>query len=101
MCGGILGTPLVVSSRVEPAVDDADIGIADPIVLVWHLFVPGTETPGCLDAADADDDDVVAIDDAIAILGYLFSGGPPPASPFPDPGFDPTPLGPGCVSPGP
>lgn len=80
---------------------DGVFGLADPIVLISYLFVPGAPTPGCLDAADADDDDVLELEDAVRVLGHLFAGGPPPVSPFPERGFDPTPLGPGCEVPGP
>lgn len=80
---------------------DGVFGIADPIVVIYYLFVPGSAVPACFDAADTDDDDTIELDDAILALDYLFGGGPPPASPFPGAGFDPTPLGPGCVTPGP
>ncbi len=48
--------------------------------------------PPCLDAADANDDGLLNLSDAIAILAYLFRQGviPPPSPPGP-PGYDPTP----------
>ena len=42
----------------------------------------GAAAPACLAAADINDDNSVDIADAIAILGFLFSGGAPPAPPF-------------------
>jgi len=79
---------------------DGAFTLVDPIQLISYLFVPGSAEPLCRDAADADDDDALELEDAIHILAYLFAGGPPPAFPFPSPGFDPSPLGPGCEAPG-
>jgi len=64
--------------------------ITDSIALLQHLFLGGA-APGCLAAADLNDDGLLGIDDAIAGLGYLFLGDSPPALPFPDCGLDPTP----------
>ena len=44
----------------------------------------------CPDAADTTDDGQIDISDAIALFSYQFSGGAPPAAPFPDCGEDPT-----------
>lgn len=79
---------------------DGTIGLLDPILLLQHLFLAGSAEPPCRDAADTDDDGALELEDAIHTLGYLFAGGPPPAAPFPLPDFDPTPLGPGCETPG-
>ncbi|MGE3166502.1 MAG: hypothetical protein AB7O52_16500 [Planctomycetota bacterium] len=49
--------------------------------------------PACADAADADDGGTLNIADAIWILNFLFASGPPPASPHPLCGVDPTPDG--------
>jgi len=43
----------------------------------------GGETPCCMDAADANDDGKVDVDDSIFLLGYLYLGGSQP--PFPGP----------------
>ncbi len=77
---------------------DGVVGLADPIVLLSHLFIAGAAVPPCLDAADANDNDSLDLEDAIGILDYLFGGGSPPAAPFSSVGFDPTPLGPGCAT---
>ena len=44
----------------------------------------------CENAADANDDGSMDIADAIALLGYLFSGQPAPPVPFIECGLDPT-----------
>ncbi|MFQ5655233.1 MAG: IPT/TIG domain-containing protein, partial [Planctomycetota bacterium] len=76
---------------------DGILNLSDPLGTLNYLFIGGTPPPPCLDALDIDDDDRINIADAVALLTYLFVGGAPPAPPFPDPGFDPTPLGPGCA----
>ncbi len=53
-----------------------------------HQF--GGQQTDCLDALDGNDDGGIDISDAVFLLGYLFSGGPSPAAPFPNPGQDPT-----------
>ncbi len=44
-----------------------------------------------LDAADANDDGIIDMDDLNYLFNYLYRGGTPPPAPFPDPGTDPTP----------
>lgn len=68
---------------------DMVLDISDGSIILNWLFT-GLQAPCCMDAADADDDNAISITDGIRVLSYLFSGGPPPAGPFPDPGFDPT-----------
>ena len=46
--------------------------------------------PLARDAADVDDDGSIEIDDALAILEYLFRLGQAPPPPFPQPGRDPS-----------
>ena len=75
---------------------DGVIDIADPIRILLHLF-DGREI-GCEDAADADDDEMLVLTDAVVVLEYLFGSGAPPPAPFPEPGLDPTDDGPlGCA----
>lgn len=73
------------------------LDISDGIVLLNYLFVMGSSTPACLDAADIDDDGALALNDALLLLAYLFEAATPPAAPFPNPGLDPTIDGPGCA----
>lgn len=91
--------PAVVTSRPGwlpgtflrgDASSDRRVNIADPIMLVSHLFKGGPQ-PSCLDAADADDSGRVDLTDVVAVLYHLFLG----AGPLPEPGtqgpwFDPT-----------
>jgi len=66
------------------------VDISDAVAVLGYLFL-GAETPGCLDAADADDSGVLDITDGIRILGYLFVGAAPPPPPGPEVcGVDPT-----------
>ena len=54
--------------------------------------------PTCDDAADANDDGLKNIADAIFILQNLFNNGRNPPPPFPDCGLDDTPDNLGCLS---
>lgn len=69
---------------------DALVDISDSVKVLLYLFV-GTQAPECLDTADADDSGDVELTDAVFILQFLFQRGPPPPSPYPEPGLDPTP----------
>ena len=44
----------------------------------------------CRDAADADDNGRVQMADAVYLLNFIFTKGPPPPAPFPGCGTDPT-----------
>ena len=46
--------------------------------------------PSCLEAANADDNDVVNLTDAVAILNHLFKGTGPLPEPFNNCGIDTT-----------
>ncbi len=67
----------------DTQVDDADAS------LIMDYALSGAPKPECMDAADADDNGVVNINDATFILHYL-NGGPLIPEPFPDCGPDPT-----------
>lgn len=67
---------------------DAAVNVADAVRTLSYLFLG--ETIECLDAADFGDDGNVNIADAVGLLSTLFSSSGPPASPYPDCGFDPT-----------
>ncbi|MCZ6794731.1 MAG: thrombospondin type 3 repeat-containing protein [Planctomycetota bacterium] len=68
---------------------DADangsINLTDGIVILNFLFL-GAGAPGCLDAADTDDDGGVrpTLTDAVIVFSWLFSGGTAPRAPTPD-----------------
>jgi hypothetical protein len=74
--------------------------VSDGVFLANYLFAAGT-VPECLDAADANDDGVVALPDVVAVLFGAFYPELTPwpeglPEPFPEPGTDPTrgdPLG--------
>lgn len=93
-----VGANTVVDVDLDPAVQqdfirgdanrDLGVNLGDAISILEGLF--GTGTIGCPDAADVNDDGNVDISDPIFELAYLFSGGPTPATPFPDLGTDPT-----------
>ena len=72
---------------------DADmngrVNIADAVVMIRGIF--GKMPVICYDAVDFNDDGKADIRDPIHCLNYLFGGGFPPPSPFPDLGQDPTP----------
>ena len=74
---------------------DGTVDISDPVSLLRHLFLGGAASP-CAAAGDADDGGSLDLTDAVLVLDHLFQGGPPPASPFPSCGIDPTPDALGC-----
>jgi len=73
------------------------VTISDAIIILQGLFMPGFDLL-CQDAADVDDDGFLTIADPIALLGWLFQGGPTPASPGPGCGTDPTPDALDCAT---
>jgi hypothetical protein len=76
---------------------EGGIDLSDPILLLTYLFIGGV-APGCLDAADWNDDDHLNISDAVGSLIFQFGGGSPPKSPYPGCGIEDTIEGPGCLS---
>ncbi|MBI4586789.1 MAG: lamin tail domain-containing protein [Planctomycetes bacterium] len=66
---------------------DGAVQLSDAVRILLHLFRGAPLS--CQDAADADDDEEVAIADAVLALEYLFARGSPPPAPFPQPGKDP------------
>ena len=73
---------------------DLVVDIADAIATLEYLFSGGTLT--CLDAADSNDSGKITVTDAILVLNWFFKGGEPPAPPFSQPAYDPTPDELGC-----
>ncbi len=61
--------------------------ISDALKILFHIFRASPLL--CEDAADVDDNERINVTDAILALEFIFKGGPPPAAPFPGPGFDP------------
>jgi len=72
--------------------------ISDAVSILLHLF-SGERYVTCDDHGDFDDNGRLDINDAIASLNHLFRRGPPPAPPFPEPGFDTTLDGVECGEP--
>lgn len=56
---------------------DERVDLSDVVYLLEYLFL-GRATPGCPDAADADDDGVLSVTDALAIISSLFGAGVAP-----------------------
>jgi hypothetical protein len=68
--------------RGDPS-DDGRVDLSDAVSLIGFLFLGGTDSVRCDDAADTDDSGSLEVTDAIAVLGYVFLGGPGPRAPFP------------------
>lgn len=65
--------PATFSDRIRPVIPKQ----------FGHLFLGNPSTLACLKSADSNIDATIDITDGIAILQYLFNGGPPPAAPVP------------------
>jgi PKD repeat protein len=68
---------------------NGEVNITDCIASLNYLF-SGAEPPSCQDAADATDDGVVDISDAVFVLAFLFQSGTYLPSPYPNAGMDAT-----------
>ena len=75
------------------------LDISDALQTIGYLFL-GMEAPGCLVAADANDDGRINLVDPFFCLDFLFRRGRAPPEPFPAAGRDPTDDGLSCLSPG-
>ncbi len=73
---------------------DGMVELSDALRILFIEFVGMASD--CLDAADADDNRIVEVADAIHVLSYLFRSGEPPDPPFPIAGDDPTADDLGC-----
>ncbi|MEM7165378.1 MAG: immunoglobulin domain-containing protein [Planctomycetota bacterium] len=95
-CGSVISDPALVEADCDiPFVrgdcnDDGIINIADAVKVLRVLY-QGLDVGGCIDACDSNDDGLFDISDTIYTVFYQFTGGPPPTSPFPSCGLDPTP----------
>lgn len=74
---------------------DGRTSLSDVLGLL-DVLLQGGAAGTCRDALDADGDGHINTADAVRILGHLFTGGEPPAAPFPDCGPDPRGAGLGC-----
>jgi hypothetical protein len=71
---------------------DSTLTMGDAIDAMRFLYVPGSVSPPCIDAADTDDDGDLLMGDPVYLLRYIYvPGSPAPLSPFPDCGPDLTP----------
>jgi hypothetical protein len=75
---------------------DGSLDLADVVATLGYLFL-GETSLTCPDAADFNDSDGLEIADPILGLEFLFRGGPPPAQPYPQAGFDQNPDSLGCA----
>jgi hypothetical protein len=69
---------------------DGQVDLADAVSIFNDLFLGQPALATCRDALDVDDNGSLEITDGIAVLAYLFQGGPEPNPPYPNPGLDPT-----------
>ncbi len=70
------------AGRWEPILKylDEKADISDTIHILGYVF-QDQEEPGCLDAADVNDDGYISVADGIHIINYMFAGGEEPPSP--------------------
>ena len=66
---------------------DLSVDIADLSMLSSYVNI-GEPEPGCLDAADINNDNAINQDDVTLLSNYLYGNGAPPAAPFPKCGKD-------------
>jgi hypothetical protein len=66
--------------RRGDATGEGTVNLTDAVDILAWLFMHGA-APGCLDAADANDDETVDAGDPVYLLFYIFLDGPPPPSP--------------------
>ncbi len=66
------------------------VGVGEAVWIVGVAAGSARPPVRCLEALDADNDDGVRITDGVLILHWFFLRGPPPSSPFPDCGLDPS-----------
>lgn len=70
---------------------DGKAGLPDVVMVLRYTFDPVKPAIACVKAADVDDSGKVGLRDALQLLVFVFAEGQPPAPPFPELGFDPTP----------
>lgn len=96
LLGGTL-PPGGVEFRRGDVNGDGGIDVSDAVFLLASLFVPGSPTSPCADAADTNDDGTGDVSDAVFLLAALFVPGsadiPPPMDCGTDPTMDPLDCG--------
>jgi hypothetical protein len=93
---GLFGLAESPSFRRGDVIPDRSLNLTDVISLLEYMLLGG-DAPGCLEAADANDDGELDISDPIRILLALFGGQAP--LPPPSCGPDPTEDTLGCGAP--
>ena len=95
--------PLTIDAVIEVAVQniflrgdaDGDLYLDLSDVINNLVFMTGAcpecPDPTCQKALDVNDNGIIDLADGIQLVNYLYTFGPPPAAPFPEPGPDPTP----------
>jgi hypothetical protein len=68
---------------------DMDVDMGDVYYLLGWLNGHNPD-PSCMDAADANDDGTVSLEDAVFIMKHLYMKEAPPPAPYPECGRDPT-----------
>ena len=68
---------------------DGERNARDAVFILTYLFGVGEEL-SCVKSADANDSRKIDITDPVYLLNFLFAGGPQPAEPLGECGFDPT-----------
>ena len=87
-------TPVLIESELSiagfftrgDANFDKRVSISDIVFILYGLFVHAGATFTCLDAVDANDDNLPNVTDVVYLVSYIFQGGPAP----------PPPAGPTC-----
>ena len=95
--------PLTIDTVIEVAVQniflrgdaDGDLYLDLSDVINNLVFMTGAcpecPDPTCYKALDVNDNGSIDLADGVQLVNYLYTFGPPPAAPFPEPGPDPTP----------
>ena len=95
--------PLTIDTVIEVAVQniflrgdaDGDLYLDLSDVINNLVFMTGAcpecPDPTCYKALDVNDNGIIDLADGVQLVNYLYTFGPPPAAPFPEPGPDPTP----------
>ncbi len=90
-----LGAADLPFRRGDVAADGA-FDLTDGVFTLNWLYLGG-QRPGCMDAADANDDATVDLSDPIHFFNWQFQSGRPPPAPGAECGVDPTPDGLDCA----